>query len=133
MVQPWGISATAALFRTNALREVALSGNVLRPDLFAYYEDVELCARLRDKGWKFKLLPEPLAMHRGSSSAGRLGRAGFRMRVRNRYIVARAHPGVGKVSALFGEDLSYAFRELVTGNFRYASTRLGGILEGFRK
>ena len=131
--QPWGISATAALFRTNALTEAAIHGNVLRPDFFAWYEDVELCARLRARGWKFKLLPEPLAMHRGSSSAGRLGRAGFRMRVRNRYIVARAHRGVGKVSALLGEDLSYAFKEIVSGHFRYAMTRLGGALEGLRK
>lgn len=131
--QPWGISATAALFRTNALNEVAIGGSILRPDLFAYYEDVELCARLRAKGWKFKLLPEALAMHRGSASATRLGRAGFRMRVRNRYIVARAHPGVGKVSALIGEDLSYAVKEMLGGHFRYAATRIGGIVEGLRR
>ena len=84
LAQPWGISATAALFRTNALNEVAVGGAVLRPDFFAYYEDVELCARLRAKGWKFKLLPEALTMHRGSATAARLGRSGFRMRVRKR-------------------------------------------------
>ena len=133
MTQPWGVSATAALFRTNALNEVAVGGAILRPDFFAYYEDVELCARLRAKGWKFKLLPEALTMHRGSSSAVRLGRAGFRMRVRNRYAVARLHRGVGKVSALLREDLSYALKDILRGHFSYATTRLGGIVEGLRK
>ena len=132
VAQPWGISGTAALFRTNALHEVALSGNVLRPDFFAYYEDVELCARLRARGWKFKLVPEALVVHRGSTSAGRLGRTGRRMRVRNRYVVARMHKGVGKVSALIGEDLNYAFRELVTGHFRFALDRAAGIMQGLR-
>ncbi len=130
MTQPWGISATAALFRTGALNDVAIKGSVLRPDLFAYYEDVDLCARLRAKGWKFKLVPEALTMHRGSYSAGRLGRSGFRMRVRNRYIVARAHRGVGQVSALLSEDLSLLGKEAMKGQFSYAMTRLNAILQG---
>jgi GT2 family glycosyltransferase len=79
-----GISATAALFRTHALNDAAVGGNILRPDLFAYYEDVKLCARLRAKRWKFKLVPEALTMRGGSFSGGRLGRSGFRMRVHNR-------------------------------------------------
>lgn len=130
--QPWGISGTAALFRTNALRESAIRGAVLAPDFFAYFEDVELSARLRGGGWKFKLVPEALAMHRGSATAGRLGRAGLRMGVRNRYWVARKYKGIGKVSALIGEDLSYAARDLVRGHFQYALHRLRGIVEGLR-
>ncbi len=130
VAQPWGISATAALYRTNALRDVAIKGEILRPDLFAYYEDVELCARLRERGWRFKLVPEALVMHRGSASAGRLGRGGVRMRVRNRYIVARTHRGVGKVSALVGEDLTYSLKFAMRGHFRYAFTQLLGIVDG---
>jgi len=130
--QPWGVSGTAVLFRTNALNEVAIHGNVLRPDLFAYYEDVELCARLREKGWKFKLIPEALVMHKGSSSAGRLGWSGFQMGVRNRYIVARAHRGVGKVGALINEDVSYAAKDVITGRFRQASSRMQAMFQGLR-
>ncbi|HVS30749.1 MAG TPA: glycosyltransferase family 2 protein [Thermoanaerobaculia bacterium] len=132
VTQPWGVSGTAALFRTHALKDAAIHGAILRPDFFAYYEDVDLCARLRARGWKFKLVPEALTMHRGSSSAGRLGRAGFRMRTRNRYLVARSHPGVGSVSKLIGEDLSYATRELLGGHFRFALNRLRGMVEGLR-
>lgn len=133
VTQPWGISATAALYRVHALQEAATRGAILRPDLFAYYEDVDLCARLRARGWKFKLVPEALVLHRGSASASRLGSAGMRMRIRNRYIVARSHPGVGKVSALIVEDLSYAVRELLKGRVRYALTHLQGAMDGLRK
>ncbi len=132
VTQPWGISATAALFRTQALVEVAVRGAVLRSDFFAYYEDVELCARLRTRGWKFKLVPEPLVMHRGAFSAARLGQAGFRMRVRNRYVVARAHPGVGQISALIAEDATCAVKDLLSAHFRFAMTRVNGVLEGLR-
>ena len=131
MPQPWGISATAALFRTNALKESAIKGAVLAPDFFIYSEDAELSARLRSRGWKFKLVPEALTMHRGSSTANRLGRAGFRMRVRNRYWVARKYKGSGKVSALISEDFSLAAQNLLNGHFQYAWHRLRGIMEGF--
>jgi GT2 family glycosyltransferase len=132
VAQPWGISATAALYRTHALREAAIKGDILRPDLFAYYEDVELCARLRARGWRFKIVPEALVMHRGSASAGRLGRAGVRMRVRNRYIVARAHRGTGQIPALVVEDLSYAVKHLIHGQLQFALTQIGAMIDGVR-
>lgn len=132
VVTPWGVSATAALYRTHALRDVAIKGEILRPDFFAYYEDVELCARLRAKGWRFKLVPEALVMHRGSSSAGRLGRSGMRMRVRNRYAVARIHRGVGKLGALIKEDFSHSAKYAMRGYFRYAITQMRGMLDGLR-
>jgi GT2 family glycosyltransferase len=132
VTQPWGISATAALYRTHALREAAIKGDILRPDLFAYYEDVELCARLRARGWRFKIVPEALVMHKGSASAGRLGRAGVRMRVRNRYIVARAHRGTGQIPALVVEDLSYSVKHLIHGQLQFALTQIGAMIDGVR-
>lgn len=132
VAQPWGISATASLYRTHALRDVAIKGDILRPDLFAYCEDVELCARLRARGWRFKIVPEALVMHRGSASAGRLGRAGQRMRVRNRYIVARAHRGTGQIPALVVEDLSYSVKHAIRGHFQFALTQIGAMIDGLR-
>ena len=110
VTQPWGISATAALFRTHALEEAAVAGNVLRPDFFAYYEDVELCARLRADGWRTAVLPVVKATHRGSSSAARLGGDALRLRTRNRYLVTRMHRGVGSVPALLWEDVKLLLR-----------------------
>ncbi|HEV7485704.1 MAG TPA: glycosyltransferase family 2 protein [Thermoanaerobaculia bacterium] len=101
----WGVSATAALYRREALGDV-----IFDEMLFAYYEDVDLCARLHEAGWRIEVLPLIKATHRGSQSAAILGRDAIRLRTRNRYLVARRHRGVGRISALLLEDLKLALR-----------------------
>jgi GT2 family glycosyltransferase len=128
--QPWGVSATATLYRVKALKDSAVSGSILRPEFFAYYEDVELCARLRQRGWRFRLVPEPLVFHRGSSSGGRLGWEAIRLRTRNRYRVARIHKGVGQISSFLAEDLRLAGKDLVRGQVQFAFRRIGSIFDG---
>jgi GT2 family glycosyltransferase len=100
----WGVSGTAALYRTAALGET-----VFDPRFFAYYEDVELCARLRASGWRLAVLPVVQATHRGSQSASVLTDA-LRLRTRNRYLVARMHRGVGRLRALLWEDVKLMLR-----------------------
>jgi len=101
----WGVSATATLYRREALGET-----IFDETLFAYYEDVELCARLHEAGWRTEVLPVIKATHRGSQSAPLLGSDALRLRTRNRYLVARKHRGVGRISALLWEDLKLALR-----------------------
>ncbi|MCU1347852.1 MAG: glycosyl transferase family 2 [Acidobacteria bacterium] len=98
--EAWGVSATAALYRV-----VALGERVFDPRFFAYYEDVELSARLHGAGWRTVVLPTAKATHRGSQSASRLGARATFLRTRNRYFVARLHRGVGRVGALLREDV----------------------------
>lgn len=98
----WGVSATAALYRRNLLH--------FDERFFAYYEDVELCARLHEAGWSTRVLPLVKATHRGSASAGRLGRRARYLRTRNRYFVARLHPEAARVPALLGEDVRLLLR-----------------------
>src|SRR3990172_5420080 len=69
----WGVSATAALYRREALEGVSIGRSVLHPAFFAYYEDVELAARLKEAGWSAHLVPEVLATHWASSTASSLG------------------------------------------------------------
>jgi GT2 family glycosyltransferase len=114
--EAWGVSATAALYRTAALGE-----RVFDPKFFAYYEDVELCARLQAAGWRTQVLPVVKATHRGSASANVLGGKALRLRTRNRYLVARMHPGVGKIRALLFEDMSLLLR---------GRSSIRGIIEG---
>src|SRR5581483_3148886 len=95
----WGISATAALYRVSALGK-----RVFATRFFAYYEDVELSARLHEQGWETRVLPVIKAAHRGSQSAPLLGDRALRLRTRNRYWVARMHRGVGRIGALLMED-----------------------------
>jgi len=114
--QAWGISATAALYRRSAL-----GVRVFDPRFFAYYEDVELCARLHDAGWRTAVLPVDKATHRGSASVSILGKRSRRLRTRNRYFVARLHHGVGRTSALLMEDLKLLLR---------GRSSVRGIIEG---
>ncbi len=112
----WGISATAALYRREAVGE-----RFFDELFFAYYEDVELCARLRADGWRIAVLPIVAATHRGSSTAPVLGRDAPRLRTRNRYLVARMHPGVGRIRALLWEDAKLLMR---------GRSSLRGLLQG---
>jgi len=116
IAKPWGVSATAALYRRAAVGERPFD-----PRFFAYYEDVELCARLHESGWRTVVLPVVKATHRGSASASILGKDAQRLRTRNRYFVARLHRGVGRIPALLWEDAKL----LVRGR-----SSLRGIAEG---
>jgi N-acetylglucosaminyl-diphospho-decaprenol L-rhamnosyltransferase len=115
----WGVSATAAIYRRDAL------GNCIFDErFFAYYEDLDLCARLHEAGWRTEVLPVIKATHRGSQSAPVLGGDALRLRTRNRYFVARRHRGVGRISALLWEDLKLIVR---------GRSSLRGIIEGLTK
>lgn len=112
----WGVSATATLYRREAIGE-----RFFDERFFAYYEDVELCARLRGAGWRIAVLPVVGAVHRGSATARILGRNALRLRARNRYLVARMHRGVGRLGALLWEDLKLLARR---------RTSIRGIVQG---
>jgi len=112
----WGVSATAALYRV-----AALGDHVFDARFFAYYEDVELCARLHEGGWRTHVVPLVMATHRGSQTAPLLGRDAVRLRTRNRYWVARMHHGVGRIGALLLEDAKLLLR---------GRSSLRGIIEG---
>lgn len=50
--------------RNAALKQAALPGGaVFDPDFFMYKEDIELCLRLRKKGWRLVYLPEIVVYH----------------------------------------------------------------------
>lgn len=101
----WGVSATAALYR-----RAALGARPFDERFFAYYEDAELSARLRETGWTLTVLPLVRATHGGSQSASLLGRKALLLRTRNRYWVARLHPGTARIAALLREDLGLLLR-----------------------
>lgn len=101
----WGVSATAALYRV-----AATTRHLFDDRFFAYYEDVELCARLKRDGWRIAVLPLVKATHRGSQSAGILGAQSRYLRTRNRYFVARMHRHAGSIPALLWEDAKLALR-----------------------
>src|SRR4029077_20489582 len=69
----FGVSATAAVYRREALLAVASGGGVLDPRLGSYYEDVDLAGRLRAAGWRALLAPAARTRHAGSATGRTLG------------------------------------------------------------
>lgn len=66
-----GVSATATLYRREALESVAFEGAAFEATFFAYYEDVDLSLRLSRSGWRFLCDPSALARHEGSMTGRR--------------------------------------------------------------
>lgn len=66
-----GVSATAVLFRREALQAVAPHGQFFDDRFFAYYEDVDLSLRLARAGWRFACDPAARAWHEGSRTGRR--------------------------------------------------------------
>jgi N-acetylglucosaminyl-diphospho-decaprenol L-rhamnosyltransferase len=68
------VSGSAMLLRREALAEVGL----LDEGYFMYVEDVDLCTRLRRKGWQVLFSPELEVVHQiGVSTRGQRGRMAF--------------------------------------------------------
>jgi N-acetylglucosaminyl-diphospho-decaprenol L-rhamnosyltransferase len=66
-----GVSATATLYRREALEAVAPQGAAFDSSFFAYYEDVDLSLRLARAGWRFVCDPRAVARHEGSLTGRR--------------------------------------------------------------
>lgn len=86
----WGVSATAAVYRREALGP--LGEPPFDPRLVSYYEDVDLAGRLRASGWSALLVPEARARHAGSATGGTMSRERWRLVYGNRWLVARGRP-----------------------------------------
>lgn len=128
--EAWGVSGTASMFRVSALNDVGIGGHVLHPAFFAYYEDVELSARLRDRGWHCAVVAEPLANHRGSATASRIQGLAMHLRVRNRYFVRRLHPDVGRFASLLAEDFRAIVKKLTRLEIVSALSHSQAVLAG---
>lgn len=126
----WGVSATAAIFRRSALESIRNEHGYFDERFFAYFEDVELAARLIEAGFSFKRVDRSLAVHAGSATAHRLGSRSEFLRTRNRYYVARLHRFTASTVALLGEDLNRAVGLLLRGRLEEAWTIASGLLHG---
>ncbi|HVA20631.1 MAG TPA: glycosyltransferase [Candidatus Micrarchaeia archaeon] len=69
-VEVFGASAAAAVYRRSLLQDVAVAGEVLAADFFAYQEDVDLDWRARWRGWEAWYEPLATAVHHRGGSGG---------------------------------------------------------------
>ncbi len=114
----YGVSATAAIYRRDALVDVSGGGDPLRPfeeRLDSYYEDVELADRLRGAGYRALLVPAARAEHAGalSSRSPQAARRRTRRVYANRLLVLARRLGRGfwpRLPVLLGRDVVDALR-----------------------
>ena len=107
-----GVSATAAMYRRDALASLSPSVRGFDDSYFAYYEDADLALRLARAGWRFACDPRTTARHEGSRT-GR--RTPFRKAVwtaRNRWRTLFRNFEPRRIRASFGRllraDLAHA-------------------------
>lgn len=120
----FGVSATAALFRRGALREVAPGGEIFDSRLFLYYEDVDLAGRLRAAGWRALLAPAARAAHAGSVSGRTIRGDRWRFLYGNRYLAAARLLGRSfwpRLPAMALRDLADLARAVQRGEWELAA------------
>jgi GT2 family glycosyltransferase len=120
--QVFGVSATAALYRRQALAAVALRGNgAFDERLGSYYEDVDLAVRLRARGFEAYLVPRARARHAASTTGGRAPFRRARSIYGNRLLVLARALGRGfwpALPRLLARDLADAARALALADWK---------------
>ncbi|MDQ8181325.1 glycosyltransferase family 2 protein [Pelagicoccus sp. SDUM812005] len=75
------------------LRRAALTDQPFDEEFFAYFEDSDLCLRLRRSGWKVLFAPRSVVRHHGSATTGVLSAMTIFYSLRNRvWLVAKFAP-----------------------------------------
>jgi len=60
---------SAACFMTR--REILEDVDLFDENFFLYFEDIDLCYRIRKKGWSLLFLPQARVFHKGGTSTGK--------------------------------------------------------------
>ncbi len=94
----------AVLFcRKKSLEQSSLATHVIfDPDFFLYKEDIELCLRVRERGWRIRYVPDLLAFHgRGwQKKRSKMHRDVRLTAARSEMLLYRKHPSPYMVWAL---------------------------------
>lgn len=109
-----GVSATAALYRRDAIAAVSRPGQAFDDSFFAYYEDVELSLRLSRAGWRFACDPLAVANHEGGRTGSRTPIKRAFWTCRNRWRTLWRHFDarflLSRLPSLLAADLAHARR-----------------------
>lgn len=132
-IEVFGVSATAAVYRRQALAAAALAGGaVFDPRLGSWYEDADLANRLRAAGWSALSVPGGRALHAGSTTGERAGWRRWALVAGNRHLVVarllgRHYPG--QLGRMLLRDLADAGRAAAEGR----SGRALGVAAGWAR
>jgi len=123
----------ALLIRTQSLKEVGLFDT----SFFMYYEDADLCRRMRDKGWKNVRVGSAIIRHKASMSSKLVPEKMLYLRARNRSWFYRRyrhgpHPALTFLALLLG-SIKTVFTYLVTGKMTQIRPYVKGALDGMKQ
>ena len=90
---PWVLGAALAI-RRSAFESVG----GFDPDYFLYYEETDLCRRLRAAGWSVEHVPSATAVHAGGASTGQQRAAAQRTLYRSLNRYHSIHGGAASIS-----------------------------------
>lgn len=83
----FSVCGAAPCYRRRMLDDVALDGEVLDEDFFAYFEDFDLSWRAQLRGWRFAFVPEAVGYHHRGGSKGKASTRILACNHRNRLLV----------------------------------------------
>lgn len=83
----WGTCGAAAVYSREMLDDVAVEGEYFDEDFFAFWEDLDLDWRARERGWKCVLDPSAIAWHRRGGAGYRKSLLVERHNFKNRYLM----------------------------------------------
>ncbi|HEX2053551.1 MAG TPA: glycosyltransferase family 2 protein, partial [Actinomycetota bacterium] len=100
----FSVCGAAPVYRRAMLDDVAVDGQYLDEDFFAYFEDFDLSWRAQLRGWRFAYVPEATGRHFRGGSGGKSSTFILSCNHRNRLLVmlhndtpaafAKALPGI---------------------------------------
>jgi hypothetical protein len=123
----------ALLIRTQSLKQVGLFDT----SFFMYYEDADLCRRMRDKGWKNVRVGSTVIRHKASLSSRLVPDEMVYLRARNRFWFYRRyhhgpHPSLTYLALLLG-SIRTVFIYLITGKTSQISPYVKGTRDGIKQ
>ena len=123
----------ALLIRTQSLKQVGLFDT----SFFMYYEDADLCRRMRDKGWKNVRVGSTIIRHKASLSSRLVPDEMVYLRARNRFWFYRRyhhgpHPALTYFALLLG-SMRTVFIYLITGKKSQIKPYVKGTRDGIKQ
>ncbi len=123
----------ALLIRAESLKQVGLFDT----SFFMYYEDADLCRRMRDQGWKNVRVGSAVIRHKASLSSKLVPDKMLYLRARNRSWFYRRyrhgpHPALTFIALLLG-SIKTVLTYLLTGKGSQIRPYMNGALDGLKQ
>lgn len=111
------LTAASVLLRAEAIDQVG----GFHPDIFLYWEDVELSLRLSRAGWTLAVVPDAVVYHKESASSAELGPRRQELFSQGLSVLLREHAPGGRARS-FAVHIARALRKLLMGKVQEART-----------